>query len=204
MPLDAKPQLVLASTSRYRKALLERLDVEFQTASPQFDERAHDDAFATTDDATFALQLAEGKARSLVDLHPDAIILAADQIATLDLPPRTLLHKPADPDRAVGQLMLLRGRTHALTTGVVMLDARTGRLETAVDTHQLTMRDFSEEECRAYVARYAPLDSVGAYRIEDAGIRLFESVQGADATAIVGLPLIAVCRLLRAFELLPS
>ncbi len=195
---------MLASTSRYRKALLERLDIAFETASPQFDERAHDGEFAATNDETFAVRLAEGKARSLVDEHPGAIILAADQIATVDLPPRTLLHKPGDPERAVAQLLLLRGRTHALTTGVVMLDARTGRLETAVDTHRLTMREFSEEECRDYVARYAPIDCVGAYRIEDAGIRLFDSVQGADATAIIGLPLIAVCRLLRAFELLPS
>lgn len=204
MSLNAKPSLLLASTSRYRKALLERLDVEFETAAPDFDERAHDEAFASVDDSRFALRLAEGKARSLVGRFPDAIILAADQIATVDLPPRTLLHKPVDAAGAVEQLLTLRGRTHTLTTGVVMLDARTGRLETAVDSHRLTMRSFSEEECRSYVARYAPLDSVGAYRIEDAGIRLFDSVEGADATAIIGLPLIAVCRLLRAFELLPS
>jgi len=144
-------KLLLASTSRYRKALLDRLSIPFDVAAPDFDESAHEHLFATSSDDVFALQLAEGKARSLARSHPEHLILAADQIATVEAPVRTLLHKPGSVDRAVAQLMTLAGRTHTLTTGVVLLDAESGRLETAVDRQRLTMRAYPEREARAYV-----------------------------------------------------
>lgn len=197
-------KLLLASTSRYRRALLERLGLPFDVAAPEFDESAHDDAFSTMSDDDFALRLAEGKARSLADSYPDHLVLAADQIATLTEPRRTLLHKPGTVDRAVDQLMLLRGRTHVLTTGVVLLHPSSNRLETAVDRQRLTMRTYAEAEVRAYVESARPLDCVGAYRVEDAGITLFEDIQADDVTGIIGLPLLHVCRLLRRFGVLPS
>ena len=197
-------RLLLASTSRYRRALLERLDVAFDVAAPDFDESAHDGAFASTTDDAFALRLAEGKARSLAASHPAHLILAADQIATLSEPERVLLHKPGSVDRAVHQLMQLAGKTHVLTTGVVLFEPASGRLETAVDRQRLTMRAYDEAEARAYVEAARPLDCVGAYRVEDAGIRLFEHIDADDVTGIIGLPLLHVCRLLRRFGLLPS
>lgn len=197
-------KLLLASTSRYRKALLQRLSIPFDVAAPEFDESAHEDRFSSSTDDAFALHLAQGKARSLVRSHPGHLILAADQIATVEAPTRTLLHKPGSVDRAVAQLMTLAGRTHTLTTGVVLLDASSGRLETAVDRQRLTMRSYEEDEARAYVEAARPLDCVGAYRVEDAGITLFDDIHADDVTGIIGLPLLHVCRLLRRFGLLTS
>lgn len=197
-------KLLLASTSRYRRALLERLGIHFEVAAPDFDEAAHEEAFATSSDDAFALQLAEGKARSLASVFSDHLILAADQIATVDAPARTLLHKPGTVDRAVAQLMTLAGRTHTLTTGVVLLHPASGRLETAVDHQRLTMRRYTEAEARTYVDAAQPLDCVGAYRVEDAGITLFEHIDADDVTGIIGLPLLHVCHLLRRFAVLPS
>lgn len=196
------PALVLASTSRYRASLLERLDIPFTVAAPDFDEREHDEAFATTSDDAFAIALARGKADSLRATHPQAWILAADQLAVLPVQPgvatRTLLHKPGDPDAAVEQLLRLAGKTHRLVTGVVLLDAASGHAWQDVDTVELTMRPFDRGEAEAYVRAHAPLDCVGSYRIEDAGIWLFDAVAGADPTSIMGLPLLVVARLLRA------
>ena len=110
--------LILASTSPYRRSLLERLEVEFEVAAPEFDEATLEPLFDSLDDASFATRLAREKAHSL-RATAEGFILAADQIATVDLPPRTLLHKPGNEARAVDQLMLLRGRAHMLTTGVV-------------------------------------------------------------------------------------
>ncbi len=197
-------KLLLASTSRYRKALLERLSIPFDVAAPDFDESKHEDRFSSSTDDAFALYLAEGKARSLVRSYPGHLIVAADQIATVEAPLRTLLHKPGSVDRAVAQLMTLAGRTHTLTTGVVALDAASGRLETAVDRQRLTMRAYAEKEARTYVEAARPLDCVGAYRVEDAGITLFEDIRADDVTGIMGLPLLHVCRLLRRFGLLAS
>jgi septum formation protein len=200
--LVSAPALVLASTSRYRASLLERLDVPFTVAAPKFDERGHDDAFATTPDDAFALLLARGKADSLRATHPTAWILAADQLAVLPVQPgvaaRTLLHKPGDRVQAIDQLMRLAGKTHRLVTGVVLLDAVSGRAWQDVDVVELTMRSFERREAETYVDAHAPLDCVGSYRIEDAGIWLFDAVAGADPTSIMGLPLMVVTRLMRA------
>ena len=197
-------RLLLASTSRYRRDLLERLGVPFEVAAPDFDEAAHDHAFASSTDEAFALRLAEGKARSLATAYPQLAILAADQIATLAAPTRTLLHKPGTTERAVAQLMTLAGRTHTLTTAVVLFHPASSRLVPAVDRQRLTMRAYGEDEARAYVAAAKPLDCVGAYRVEDAGVTLFERIDADDVTGIIGLPLLHVCRLLRQFALLPS
>ena len=194
--------LLLASTSRYRRALLERLDVPFEVAAPAFDEASAEDRFAALDDGAFALMLAESKARSLAGDWPKHLVLAADQIMTT-ASPRTLLHKPGTRDAAVEQLMLLRGGTHALTTGVVLFEPATGRIESAVDQQRMTMRAFERAEVEAYVDRHAPLDCVGAFRVEDAGIRLFSAIEGGDVTGIIGLPLLVVCDLLRRFGVIP-
>jgi len=196
------PPLLLASTSRYRRELLARLDVEFESAAPSFDEDAHRDRFEALTDEAFALEMAQGKAESLRQSFPEHVIVAADQIAVIPGPPRELLFKPGTEDNAVEQLMRLCGRTHHLTTGVVLLDARTGEHRTAVDRQALTMRNFPREEAETYVRKYRPLDCVGAFRIEDAGIRLFERIDGQDFTGIIGLPLLAVGRLLRESGLL--
>ncbi len=154
----------------------------------------------------YALRLAEGKAAAVAARRPDAWILAGDQLALLpaegpDAPLR-LLHKPADADAAVAQLMSLAGRTHELVSAVV-LRGPAGELHRHVDVHRMTMREFSREEATRYVEAFAPLDSVGAYHVEDAGIRLFARIEGEDATAIEGLPLLGTLEMLRAAGQLP-
>lgn len=190
-------RLVLASTSPYRRALLERLEVPFDVDAPDFDESTTRDRFDALDDEAYALDVARCKAASLAVRHPDAFVLAADQIAVLPGPPRRLLEKPGRDDAAIEQLSLLSGRMHRLVTGVVLASPGGENVRTAVDVHRLTMRPLSRAEIEAYVRRHRPLDCVGAYRIEDAGIKLFARIEGDDHTGIVGLPLIAVCGLLR-------
>jgi len=199
------PELVLASTSPYRRDLLARLELPFRIAAPDFDERAHEaELLPALGPAGYALHLARGKAQSLVRAYPSAWILAADQLAVLDEDPPTLLHKPGDIDTAVAQLLRLAGRSHQLLTGVVLLHAPTGGRREALDRHTLTMRPFGAAEARAYVERHRPLDCAGAYRIEDAGIKLFSKIRGEDFSGIIGLPLLAVAALLREADLLPA
>ncbi len=194
--------LVLASTSAARRELLERLELPFLCEAPDFDESAHRHRFPELGDAAFALMLARGKARSLAARFGDRWILAADQVAVLPGPPRRLLDKPERPEVAVEHLMALSGRTHHLTTGVVLLHPQRGEAHEAIDEQRLTLRAFERAEAEAYVRRHQPLECAGSYRIEDAGIKLFERIEGHDYTGIMGLPLIAVARLLRAVGVL--
>lgn len=208
----AAPRLVLASTSRYRHALLSRLEVPFVARAPSFDERALDPAFATTEPGAFACMLAAGKAAAVAEViardepaFASAWVLGADQLAILPGAPPVMLHKPGTHARAVDQLMQMRGRTHWLVNGVVLHEVATGTTLHGADRVELHMRDFDRDEATAYVARHAPLDCGGSYRIEDAGIRLFSAIDGsADPTSITGLPLLLVARLLREAGLLPT
>ena len=194
--------LVLASTSPYRRKLLEQLDIEFGTCASEFDERAEDARLAELGIEGFALHLARGKAESVRSRRVDSWILGADQVAVL--PPGELMHKPGTPERAVEQLMRMSGRVLELVTGVVLLDAVTGATHEAVDRQRLTLRAFARAEAESYVERHRPLDCAGSFRIEDAGITLFERIDSGDFTGIIGLPLLAVCRLLRGVGLLPA
>ncbi len=181
--------LILASTSRYRAALMDELGVPYLSAAPEFDERALDHRFTEIEPAEFALELAEGKARSIASQHRDARIIAADQIAVLDVDGvATLLHQAGSEDRAIEQLMSMSGRAHDLINGVVVLDTSTGAIRRGVDSHRVTMRTFSRREAEAYAAQFAPLDCVGSYRIED-NSDLIDSVVGGDRSGVIGLPL---------------
>ena len=195
----AAPSLVLGSTSRYRAELLARLGLPFVQEAPDVDERSYDDRFETVSSHDFALTLARAKVDSIVRQGGDRWVLCADQVGVLEAPggSRALLSKPGTRERCVDQLMRLSGRTHVLVNGVVLASEATGeRLETT-DRTELTMRPFDREEARAYVEGFAPIDCAGGYRIEDAGIRLFERIHSDDFTGIIGLPLLATARLLR-------
>ena len=194
--------LLLASTSRSRNELLARLEVPFEAAAPRFDEEALRHRFDEVPPDAFALELARGKALSLRDEHPEAWILAGDQVGVLPLSsgPR-FLSKPGSVEGAIEQLMAMAGHTHELWNGIV-LSAPGGALHEIVDRQRLTMRAFDQAEARAYVEKHRPLECAGAYRVEDAGIRLFERIEGEDFTGIMGLPLLAVARLLREVGLL--
>jgi septum formation protein len=193
--------LVLASTSPYRLRLLERLRLPFETAAPAFEEIAPPPGPVTAEQVRALVSAnARGKAASLRGAHPGSLILASDQLGECE---GRALTKPGSEEAAVGQLLWLRGRKHRLHTAVALLDARNGRLEEAVVTSPLRMRHLPEDRLRRYVALERPLRSAGSYHSEGLGIVLFETMGGDDPTAIVGLPLIAVTRLLAAFGLDP-
>ena len=138
-------------------------------------------------------ELAEAKARALLPAAPNALILGADQVVSID---GEILGKPGTVDRAVAQLRTLSGRTHELITGIALLDGRDGTVRRHVDVHRMTMRPHSEAALRDYVLRDDPLGCAGSYKVESLGVALFESMEGADWTSIVGLPLTVVVGLL--------
>jgi septum formation protein len=190
--------LVLASTSRYRRALLERLALPFEAVAPPFDEEAAKPTLAHLDPEALSLALARGKALSVARTRPGAIVIGSDQIATID---GAKLDKPGTAERACAQLRLLAGRTHRLVTSVVV--ARGDEVLEHVDVHELTLRPLTDAQIARYVAADAPLDCAGSYRSESLGVALFESVRGEDATAVIGLPLVAVTRSLARLGLDP-
>lgn len=191
--------IVLASTSKYRRALLDTIGLEYSARSPHFDELPVPGLNARET----ALLFAKKKAESLAAELPDALIIGADQTVEID---GRILGKPGSKERAVEQLMSLSGRTHRLNTAVALCDAARGTTDQRVMVHQMKMRSLSRSDFEGYVERDQPIDCAGAYKIEALGIALFEEMRGVDHTAIVGLPITLVIDLLAraGFDLLRS
>ncbi len=183
-------KLLLASTSPYRRAILEALGLSFAVAKPDFVE----DHAGAVDPAEMVVAFARGKALSLAAQHPDTLIIGSDQTAAID---GRILTKPGTAARAVEQLLELAGRTHELLTAVCVHDTRTGLTRERLVRHRMRMRPLDRTLAEGYVARDQPLDCAGAYKIEALGIALFEDMTGPDHTAIVGLPVSVVSELLR-------
>lgn len=181
--------LILASTSRYRKALLERVGLPFTALSPACDEEALKDPRWSPQET--AERLAEAKARSLAALHPEAVIIGSDQVCALG---SEILHKPGTPARAVDHLLRLQGATHALITAMVVISPR--GIHRHTDITRLTMRPLAREALERYVAADHPVDCAGAYKLEQRGVTLFSTIDSADQTAIIGLPLLALTGIL--------
>jgi septum formation protein len=182
--------LVLASTSRYRAALLDRHGIPYVAVAPGVDETARPGENAP--DA--CVRLAEAKARAVAPRHRDALIIGSDQLADCDG-----LHvgKPGTLEGAREQLAMLSGRTVVFHTGVAVLDAASGRCAVERVDVRSTFRHLSTREIDDYLAREATLDCAGSVRSERLGIALFDAIASDDPTALEGLPLIATCRLLR-------
>ena len=185
-------RLVLASTSPYRRALLDRLGVPYEVQSPGVDE----EAYRHLPPKEMALTLSIAKAEALI--IEDALVVGSDQVVDVD---GQILGKPQTAPRAVEQLLLLSGRRHRLITGVAVHDTRTGETVSDVDIHTLEMRALSRAVLERYVAHDSPLDCAGAYKLEERGIALFKRIEAdpdtADDTAIVGLPMMKLLALLR-------
>ncbi|MEZ6183805.1 MAG: nucleoside triphosphate pyrophosphatase [Planctomycetota bacterium] len=178
--------LILASTSRFRAAVLERLGVEFLTAAPDFEERDPGDL---APDA-LAQAFARGKAQSVPG---PGLIVGADQVLEFE---GRVLRKPEGLEGAADQLHELSGRSHTLHSALAVWDPERGRLEEALRSVQLTLRPLTLAQARAYVALDRPLGSVGGYTYEQRGIGLFTRVSGGDDSAILGLPLLDLVHLL--------
>ncbi|MAQ18280.1 MAG: septum formation protein Maf [Sandaracinus sp.] len=185
--------LVLASGSPYRRALIARLVPGALAVDHRVDERAVQSELATASPDAIAERLAEAKAASLAETYPEAWILGSDQVVDHA---GEILGKPGTPAAAEAQLRSLAGQTHRLVTAVALRDP-TGHWHRHTDVHLMTLRSLDDETIARYVAADAPLDCCGSYRIEARGVTLFDEARGNDPTAIEGLPLIAVARLLR-------
>ena len=184
-------RLVLASTSRYRRMLLERLGLAFEAIAPHADETP----LAGEAPAATAFRLAALKAHSVAKAYPDALIVGSDQVADCQGQP---IGKPSNHENAVAQLRALSGQTVVFHTGLALLDAATGSCQTALVDVRSTFRHLTRDEIEAYLRREQPYDCAGSVRSESLGIALFERIESDDPTALIGLPLIQLTRMLRA------
>jgi septum formation protein len=185
-----RADLVLASTSVYRRALLERLGVPFRWRAPNCDEESL--KREELHPRTLAETLAYAKAASLVKSESDAVIIGCDQVVSFQ---RQVFGKPGSVDRAVEQLSAMAGHAHELLTALVVIHG--GRTFRHTDVTTLRMRPLSRTAIERYVAADQPLDCAGAYKLESRGIVLFEKIESDDHTAIIGLPLMALVTILR-------
>lgn len=183
-------KLILASTSPYRRELLGRLGLPFEVANPQTDEAALP---GETPEA-MALRLSEAKARAVVDSHGDALIIGSDQVATVE---GKIYGKPGTYERAVEQLRALSGKTVNFYTGLCLLNARTGEADVRGIPTLVTFRSLSDAEIENYLRREPAYNCAGSAKSEGLGIALLQSMRGDDPNALVGLPLIALCDMLR-------
>mgnify|MGYP003631240901 FL=1 len=181
--------LILGSSSKHRRALLSRLGVPFACASPDVDERAV--AGPEIPPRETAIQLARAKARAVLTLQPDAVVIGGDQVCALG---DRILHKPGDVPTTVERLMELTGRTHDLWTAICI--AHEGGEIDILDHTRLTMRDLDRPTLERYVAADHPVGCAGGYKLEERGVALFERIETEDATAVVGIPLLALTRVL--------
>lgn len=183
-------QLVLASTSPYRRELLGRLGLPFVVADPETDETALPGETPTA----MALRLSEAKARAVAKQHPGALIIGSDQVAEMD---GRIFGKPGTHDKAVEQLRTLSGKTVNFFTGLCVLDAATGRAELRGVPTLVGFKELSDAEIDNYLRREPAYNCAGSAKSEGLGIALLTRIHGDDPNALVGLPLIALCELLR-------
>jgi septum formation protein len=190
MEMAAQPRrLVLASSSRYRKALLERLQLAFETAVPEVDERAlPDEAPENT-----ALRLAVLKAQAVRAHFPDALIIGSDQVAAMGA---ERFGKPGSHAEAVRQLRALSGRAVDFHTAVSLLDARSGALDSRLVACRVVFRDLDERRIEAYLQREQPYDTSASAKAESLGIALIARIETDDPSSLIGLPLIALTEML--------
>jgi septum formation protein len=184
-------RLVLGSTSRYRRELLARLGLAFEVAAPDVDETP----LPGEPPVATALRLSEAKARAVAARYPDALVIGSDQVADCD---GRAVSKPGDRANAQRELRALSGRTIVFHTGVALVDAASGRCRCEMVDVTSVFRTLSDAEIDLYLDREAPYDCAGGVKSEALGIALFERITSVDPTALVGLPLIALCRMLRA------
>jgi septum formation protein len=183
--------LILASTSRYRRELLGRLGLPFEVVAPDVDEGS----LPGERPRETALRLAEAKARAVAARGSAGLVVGSDQVAECDGEP---VGKPGSHEAAIAQLQRLSGRTVTFHTGVALVNAATGRVQRELVDVASTFRTLSRREIDAYLARERPYDCAGSVRSEALGITLFERIVSDDPTALIGLPLIVLARMLRA------
>ena len=190
-PAGTTRQLILGSTSRYRRELLERLNIRFDVVAPDVDE------IPLPLEAPLALaeRLALAKAKDVAAKFPQAVVMGSDQVADLN---GQSLGKPGTHDRAVAQLRQMRGQTVIFQTAVAVVCFENGFEQTGLASVRVKFRDLTDDEIENYLQLEKPYDCAGSAKSEGLGIALLASIDSDDPTALIGLPLIRTCQMLRA------
>ena len=191
MPDSTLRRLILGSTSPYRRELLSRLRLPFDVMSPDVDETP----LAGESPRALALRLAMAKAHAVAALNPQAVVIGSDQVADLDAEP---LGKPGTHARAIAQLQRMRGKTVVFHTAVAVMCIESGFSQVDLAEVSVRFRNLDDEEIERYLLAETPYDCAGSAKSEGLGVALLESIDSDDPTALVGLPLIRTCQMLRA------
>lgn len=181
--------LLLASTSPFRKALLDKFHYPFDTASPETDETPLPDETAEQ----LVQRLAEAKAKACAAQYPNHLIIGSDQVCVIN---EQIIGKPHTVERACQQLMEASGQTVTFYTGLCLHNAKTGESDVLCEPFHVHFRQLTEHEIRNYVEREQPLNCAGSFKSEGLGIALFDQLEGRDPNTLVGLPLIALREML--------
>ena len=191
--------LILGSTSTYRRELLARLHIPFEVASPDVDETP----LAGEKPSVLAERLALAKARAVAAKYPQAVVIGSDQVADLN---GLSLNKPGNHDNATLQLRQMRGKTVVFQTAVAVVCLESGFEQLSLAPVRTKFRDLTDDEIENYLQLEKPYDCAGSAKSEGLGIVLLESIESDDPTALIGLPLIRTCQMIRAagIELLTS
>nr|WP_299239611.1 Maf family protein [uncultured Halomonas sp.] len=188
--MNDRPRLILASGSRWRRQLLERLGLSFTWASPDIDETPRPEE----PPAELVHRLALGKALRLANDYPDHLIIGSDQVAVFE---DDILGKPGNAATACATLSRFSGRRVRFITGLALIDTARDWQRVCHEHYDVVFRNLSTAEIERYVDREQPFDSAGSFRMEGLGITLFERLEGDDPNTLIGLPLIRLCALLR-------
>lgn len=182
-------KLILASTSPFRKQLLDRLGLEYETAAPDVDETPLDNENIET----MVVRLAEAKARTVADSYPDALIIGSDQSAVLNGQP---LSKSGGFDKAFQQLKDASGQKIIFQTGLCLLNSKTGHLQSACIPYSVVFKTLNDQQIKNYLEMEQPYNCAGSFKSEGLGIALFDKFEGDDPNALIGLPLIKLIEML--------
>lgn len=185
------PHLVLASTSPFRKQLLEKLQLEFSADSPDIDESR----LENESPEQLVARLAEQKAMAVAERHPDSLIIGSDQVAVND---GQILGKPGSHDKAVAQLKAASGKRLTFLTGLCLYNSATGDSQVEVVPFGVVFRELNETQIENYLRAEQPYNCAGSFKSEAMGIALFDRLEGEDPNTLIGLPLIRLVRMLEA------
>jgi MAF protein len=185
-----KPSLVLASTSPFRRELLERLHIPFETTSPKTDETRQ----ANESAEDLVKRLAEAKASAVAEDHPNSLIIGSDQVAVLG---EDILGKPGNHENAIKQLKAASGKQVNFYTGLCLLNSANHNSQVEVVTFSVTFRELTDEQIEAYLRKEQPYNCAGSFKSEGLGIALFQRLEGDDPNALIGLPLIRLIDMLQ-------
>lgn len=186
-------EIILASSSSTRRALMDRLQLPYRCVAPEIDESAQGENYA--DD--LAKRLAFQKAQVIAHAHPEAIVIGSDQVAWREHQPDVFIGKPLSVANAIAQLQANSGKTVYFSTALSVQQQSSGFAQTLVEHFSVQFRSLSLAEIERYVALDQPLHCAGSFKCESLGISLFQQMNGADQTTLMGLPMIQLCNILR-------